>query len=117
MATPHLAWPIRVAPNGNLATVEQDSVDDIAACVEVVLRTRPGELAFHPRFGTPDLAFRELQQLADAGDGSPRLTPITPGELEALIAAWEPRGGLLVETRPAALEERLARLNLYVSED
>jgi phage baseplate assembly protein W len=111
MATPHLSWPLRLANTGHLATVEQDSVDDVAECVEVVLRTRPGELDFHPRFGSPDLAFREMQ----SQDGLP--SPISPDGLVALIEAWEARGALLVQNNPDALEPTLGRLNIYVSED
>lgn len=52
----HLAFPLRVTPTG-LATVVQDSADDIAQSIQLLLRTRPGERRSVPDYGLPDPTF------------------------------------------------------------
>ena len=97
---PHLDLPFRWASNGHAAVVEQDSVDDVAACVEAVVRTRPGQRDEHPNFGSPELVFSQL--------------PINRDAYAAQIAQWEPRVNLLVEEDPDLLDATLTRLRLRV---
>lgn len=52
-----LALPFRLLPSGNFATVEEDSVADVAQSVRVLLLTTPGERLTDPDLGTPDPVF------------------------------------------------------------
>lgn len=98
---PQLSYPLRIDPStGTFAEVEQDSVDDVAGCVEAVLRTRVGERDELPGFGTPDLAFHEL--------------PLDMGELLLQVAEWEPRADLLIEEAPQVLYDMTTRLQITV---
>jgi phage baseplate assembly protein W len=98
---PQLSLPLRIDPaTGTYAEVEQDSVDDVAGCVEAVLLTRIGERDELPEFGTPDLAFLEL--------------PLDLGALVRLVEQWEPRAELLVEEAPHVLTDITTRLQITV---
>jgi phage baseplate assembly protein W len=73
---PHLAVPLRL--NGpSLVEVEQDSDEDIDACVLGIMRTPLGWRTDLPEFGMPDPA-HEL--------GGPSLA-----EIERTVALWEDR--------------------------
>lgn len=99
---PTFSYPLRIDPTtGTFAEVEQDSVDDVAGCVEAVLRTRVGERDELPGFGTPDLAFREL--------------PLDLDELADMVSLWEPRAELLIEEAPQVLYDITTRLQITVS--
>ena len=88
---PHFAVPFRVM-NGGVATVEQDSDDDILACVETVLRTPVGNREEQPDFDITDLTFKtdpaeinlECQQALD--ELEPRAHAIPEAEINELIA-------------------------------
>jgi phage baseplate assembly protein W len=98
---PHLSLPLRVdSATGHLAEVEQDSVDDVAACAEAVLRTRPGERDEHPHFGSPELVFAQM--------------PVSTEGLVAAVETWEPRARVLVEENPDLADELLTRLRVRV---
>ena len=56
----HLAFPIKLAGDGALATVAQDSDADIVQSVQLLLRTRPGERRSIPDYGLPDPVFAGL---------------------------------------------------------
>jgi phage baseplate assembly protein W len=73
---PHLAMPFKYVA-GKPVVVEQGSEDEIAQCVEVVLRTHPGQRKELPDFGCADLAFRAM--------------PLHTADLDAAIARDEPR--------------------------
>lgn len=75
---PHLAFPFHLNPDGTAATFAQDTTDDIAGCVTMIIGTRPGERTVLPTFGCPDQAF---------------VTTGTSLRVAAAIAAWEPRAG------------------------
>lgn len=97
---PHFDLPFRWDSTGHVAVVEQDSVDDVANCVEAVVRTRVGERDEHPNFGSPERLFGEL--------------PVTTEELRAAIERWEPRAGLLIEAAPDRLDDLLTRVRIRV---
>jgi phage baseplate assembly protein W len=78
----HLALPLRLTAAGALATVAEDSLDEIAQNAAVVLRTRRGERLATPELGTDDPTFAGL-------DVDVALS---------IVGAWEPRADLaLVE--------------------
>ena len=72
---PHFALPLRVAGDGRFAVVEQDSPDDVAQCVAVVLATPVGSRAEIPEFGAPRFDF-------DVPD---------PADVIEAVKEWEPR--------------------------
>lgn len=100
MQAPHFAFPFRVA-NGRVAVNEQDSPDDVAACVQAVLRTRPGERDALPNFGSPDLTFHQL--------------PVDPDTLADLVEGWEPRARVLAEQDPDLLAEAALSVRLTLT--
>ncbi len=73
---PHLAIPLTLGPGGQLAVNEQDTLDDVAQCVQVLLETTAGSRIEEPSYGVPDLTFR---------------TSLTLADVEAAIDEWEPR--------------------------
>jgi hypothetical protein len=86
---PHIQWPVRLE-GARLATVEQDSLEDVAQCVALVLSTTPGTRLELPEFGRPDPTFSE-------GGADPTA-------LEDAVNEWEPRAALQFDPE---LDERL----------
>lgn len=60
VATPKLSFPFRVLPNGQCATVEQDTPAEYEELVTALILTRLGERDLVPAFGVPDPVFRVL---------------------------------------------------------
>jgi phage baseplate assembly protein W len=80
---PHFALPLRLDGTGGFAVLEQDSVDDVAQCVAVVLATPVGSRAEAPTFGVPQVEF----------------TSTVPAEdLVEAVVEWEPRADLDVDS-------------------
>jgi phage baseplate assembly protein W len=50
---PRLSWPLQL-DGPSLATVEQDSLDEIAQCVTLILSTKTGTRAEVPGYGIDD---------------------------------------------------------------
>lgn len=98
--TPHFAVPFR-AVGGRFAVNEQDTLDDVADCVEAALLTRVGERAEHPDYGTSDLTFQQR--------------PLNLDALVREVETWEPRAHLLAEERPDLLDEAVTRASLTLS--
>jgi phage baseplate assembly protein W len=81
---PKLAFPFRLSASGKRALcVEQDSVEEIVACVEVLLRTELGSRVEAPTYGISDQAFRQ---------GGASLN-----EIRNAIAMWESRADVTLE--------------------
>lgn len=64
----HLAFPLAVADSGALASLEQDTIEEIAASAALLLATRPGERRSVPDYGAPDPRFggMDTSAVADA---------------------------------------------------
>lgn len=77
---PHFVFPLRLDTTGHIATVEQDSDEDILSCVYVALKTPIGSRPGLPDFGVDDYTF---------ATGVVQLP-----ELQAQIQASEPRADL-----------------------
>jgi phage baseplate assembly protein W len=97
--TPHFALPLRYV-NGSAVVNQQDSMDDIASCVEAVCRTNPGDRDEMPDFGIEDPTF------------SPQ--PIPLGPLLSQITTFEPRATLLASQAPAMLDAAIANVQINV---
>lgn len=92
---PHFEFPFQLAGDGRSASVEeQDTVEEIRDCVELICRTPVGHRVELPEFGVPDLTFRQIE-----ADG------IDAADLEAAIETWEPRVDVLVDQAPDLLDE------------
>jgi hypothetical protein len=58
---PILSYPFRLAPDGTVATVEQNSDQGNAEQIGVTLQTIQGERPLQPGFGIPDPVFAGVQ--------------------------------------------------------
>lgn len=87
---PHFRIPFQVI-GGTIATVEQDSDEDILTCVETVLRTPAGSRIEQPDFGVEELAFQtgqdiETECLAAIEECEPRAEAIPEATITNMIA-------------------------------
>lgn len=73
----HFATPFRFGPDGKAAVNEQDSSEDVAACVDTILRYRTGQRDTAPSFGIDDPVFEQA--------------PVNGGAIIASIEEQEPR--------------------------
>jgi phage baseplate assembly protein W len=101
MAVPHFAIPFQVV-NGSAATVEQDSLDDIAQCVQVLVTTTVGERVEAPFYGVPNPMFSEIN------DGA-------PGTWLAAIRKWEPRASAVISDQVSSTDELMRQLSVNVT--
>lgn len=81
-AIPKLRVPLRLE-NGRLALVEQDSQDNVAACVYTLLSYERGSRLEDPDFGVEDPTFGTM--------------PLDVDEWFEQIAAYEPRAEVTTE--------------------
>jgi len=85
--TPQIAFPFEILPSGLVREVEQDSLDEIAMSIAIILRFPIGSRYELPNFGVPDLSFR-----------------LSTEDLSSLLAEhisrWEPRARIFIEERP-----------------
>jgi phage baseplate assembly protein W len=95
---PHLAFPIRRGPNGHLAEVEQDSLDEIATCIVTILSYPLGSLPLEPTFGTAE-----------------QFTGASIPELRTALAEWEPRVGVEVEVTDRDLQRFIDYVQVTVA--
>lgn len=97
---PHLALPLRLR-GSSLAAVEQDTPEEVATAVEVVLRYTPGDFDVDPAFGTPSQLFRQggadVQEILDA------------------VARYEPRVDALVTEDDSELRDLISRVRVDVT--
>lgn len=73
---PHMAFPFRFDPNGHAVVLEQDTEEEVANCVELILACDVGSLVDQPDFGITDPTFST----------SPNLQLV-----QHQIESWEPR--------------------------
>lgn len=92
--------PLRVE-HGQIATVEQGSVREIADRVNVLCRTPPGWLDGHPAFGLAD------QRFAKGGAD----TTYVAGQIDE----WVPDAHEVVSEDPSLLDEGLDYLGIQVA--
>lgn len=98
--TPHFDVPLRLQ-GSSFAVVEQDTIEDVADCVTVIVSTPIGWRDEAPTFGIPDLAF--VRQ------------PLDAQELAREIGSQEPRAQLIIDERPDQYDELIDRINIGVS--
>jgi len=72
---PHLALPLVLGPTGSFNTIQQDTVEEVAQSVEVLLGTAKGDRVITPDYGIADPTFANPD----------------PNEITQTITVWEPR--------------------------
>lgn len=73
---PKFKVPFKVE-NGQAQVIEQDTADEVAQCVEAVIRTEVGTRDDRPQFGIADVAFTQ-------GDSAASV-------IRQAVNRWEPR--------------------------
>lgn len=101
--TPHFAFPLRYV-NGHAVVNQQDSMNDIAACVEAVCLTNPGDRVEWPEFGVTDMTFAQQ--------------PIPLNALVGQIETFEPRATILITEDPDQFDAAVvnADINIVVAQ-
>lgn len=98
--TAHLALPVRLDGRGQLVTVEQDTLEEIAQNVAVILATPLESRVEVPDFGSPRLEF---------------VGPDADGMLAA-VNEWEPRATLDLDVLSGLGDDgSITRIKAYVS--
>lgn len=87
---PHFNFPFRFS-GAHVAVVEQDSMDDVANCVEIIFMTPIGWRPEAPTFGVPDFAFMKQ--------------PIGEDFLTDIISSQEPRADVAFTEAPDRYDE------------
>jgi phage baseplate assembly protein W len=104
MLNPHFDIPFRfsgsMAANKAAPTVEQGSFEDIANCVEVIVRTPIGFRNDAPSFGFPSIELLEQ--------------PILTEDVVELVQSQEPRAVVLMSEVPDALDILIDRITVKV---
>jgi phage baseplate assembly protein W len=90
----HPQVPVQLTAGLELATVEQGSPDEIAQCVEAIVRTPLGFRDDLPALGVPDQTFRR-------GGADPAI-------VAAALERYEPRADDLVTAAPDLLDAALS---------
>lgn len=99
---PHLALPFRIHANGSANVLEQDTRDEVAQSVRVLVSTREGERIEVPAYGIPDLVF-DVQSPEHIIDGA--------------VEEWEPRASIVLEEEPDLLDELIRNLRVRVAQE
>lgn len=84
-----------------MAATEQDTLDEVANCCEVIIRYHPGQRLLAPQFGVPDVVFEQI-----------------PVELDLLalpISRWEPRAVAALEQSTDPSDPLIERIEIAVS--
>lgn len=95
---PHFAFPFQLQ-GSSFAVLEQDTVEEVAQCVEVLIATPVGARTDQPDFGVVDLTFQQSIDHAAILDA---------------VAVWEPRALAEVASSPDDLDELVQRVQIMV---
>lgn len=97
---PHITYPFHWGPHGNAAVVEQDTLDEIINCVEVVVRTDIGALPDLPAMGITDPTFKRITNM---------------NQLSREINEWEPRAAIQLTTHIDDVDQLVEVVQLEIS--
>src|SRR4051794_33709970 len=101
MAIPHLKLPFHIGGRGAADVIEQDSIEEIAQCVQVLVSTRLGERIEIPNYGIPDQVMT-VESVARTAS------------LATQIERWEPRARVAVNAAPDDVDELIRILGVKV---
>lgn len=99
LLNPHFDLPFRLVGN-SFACVEQDTYEDIANCVECIVRTPQGFRDDSPNFGFPQIEFEEA--------------PINTDMIASVIELQEPRASLIIGQHVSLIDELLTQIDIRV---
>ena len=101
---PHFAYPFAFQNvNGQVqaAVVEQDSIEEILACVNAIVACPIGTRDELPGFGVPDVLFAQA--------------PLNPSTVVQAIVRWEPRARIAASEFADAGSDAQRHLQLEIS--
>lgn len=96
---PHFSLPFTVA-SGQAVVVEQDTTDDVVACVVAILLCPRGYRTELPGFGLDDPTFTEARPDIDA--------------ITRAITEWEPRADTVLATEPDDFDALVHYVSIYL---
>lgn len=96
------AFPLRLRPDGTLAVVQQDSLEDVRACVHMQLLTPLGSRPLAPDFGVDDPTFTGA---------------IDADELAAALEDGDDRASVTVSVEPGAMGDVDVRVDVALADD
>lgn len=96
---PHFDLPFRLGAAA--AVVEQDTVDDVANCVYLLIRTHLGSRPEATAFGIRDLAFSTI--------------PLDKNEIRDVISSSEPRAAAIIAERVDAFDSLIDHVVIEVT--
>jgi phage baseplate assembly protein W len=99
VSIPKFALPLKYV-NGSALVNEQDSLDDIAACVYSICKTDPGDRDELPDFGLLDPTFDQ--------------EPLPVSAMQTQIEQWEPRAQVLINSAPSKFDVSVVNAQVNV---
>lgn len=95
----HFDYPFRFA--GSRAVVnDQDSIEDVLAAAQVILRTPVGFRPETPEFGRPEFSFK--------------IQPVGADFVAEIITSQDPRADVLVTEHPDILDDLVDVINIEI---
>jgi phage baseplate assembly protein W len=98
---PHFDYPFRFNANGHAAVVEQDSEEDIIACILAIIKTPLGFREDLPDFGIADPLFSEKT--------------INIADIKSALNIWEDRADVVLEEGPLTLDQLVRYVSIQMS--
>lgn len=96
----HIAYPFRWGAHGNAVELEQDTIEEISNCCEVIIRTDIGVLQDLPEFGIDDPTFTRR---------------VDSNLLGRQINLWEPRAQVQITSKADTIDQLVETVTLQVS--
>lgn len=97
--TPHFQLPMRHGINGDVLVFEQDAVEEIIQCIQVLIGFPIGAHRNVPEFGTPDITFKS--------SGS---SEIISDQLRTAILQWEERAAMSIGEVPLLTDDFIQQI-------
>lgn len=97
---PHFAFPFQLGYDGKVGVVEQDSIEHVVACENVIVRCPLGFRDDRPEFGWPFPTFQT--------------TPLDLSSLESALNRYEPRGNANAVEYADAVDEAIRHISVDV---
>lgn len=100
---PHFQYPFRRGSDGKVVCVEQDTIEHIESCCQVIVRCPQGFRDDRPEFGWPFPEFHTM--------------PVNVRDLERALDEFEPRGRASAYAYLDAAEQAVQRISVDVEVD
>lgn len=100
---PHFQYPFRRGADGKVAVVEQDTLEHVHSCENVIVRCPQGFRNDRPEFGW---AFPEFRNI-----------PLNVADLEEALRTFEPRGRAAAREYIEAADAAVRRISVDVEVD